>query len=72
MERAAAYDEYVQNCFGAPYIVGQHWFEYVDQPLGGRDLFRAYRVAATRLATLRAATASVSIVETANSIAFTQ
>ncbi|MGB5546929.1 MAG: hypothetical protein WBM74_10190 [Polyangiales bacterium] len=35
-ERAAAYDGYVQNCFDAPYIVGQHWFEYVDQPLGGR------------------------------------
>ena len=33
---AAAYDEYVQNCFDAPYIVGQHWFEYVDQPVGGR------------------------------------
>jgi hypothetical protein len=36
VERAAAYDEYVQNCFDAPYIVGQHWFEYVDQPVGGR------------------------------------
>lgn len=35
-ERAAAYDRYVQNCFDAPYIVGQHWFEYVDQPVGGR------------------------------------
>lgn len=36
VERAGAYDEYVQNCFDAPYIVGQHWFEYVDQPVGGR------------------------------------
>jgi hypothetical protein len=36
-ERAAAYDAYVQNCFDAPYIVGQHWFEYVDQPVGGRS-----------------------------------
>jgi len=36
VERAAAYDEYVQSCFDAPYIVGQHWFEYVDQPIGGR------------------------------------
>jgi hypothetical protein len=36
VERAAAYDEYVQRCFDAPYIVGQHWFEYVDQPVGGR------------------------------------
>jgi hypothetical protein len=36
IERAAAYDEYVQNCFDAPYIVGHHWFEYVDQPVGGR------------------------------------
>ena len=35
-ERAAAYDEYVQNCFDAPYFVGHHWFEYVDQPVGGR------------------------------------
>jgi hypothetical protein len=36
VERAAAYDEYVQKCFDAPYIVGHHWFEYVDQPVGGR------------------------------------
>ncbi|MFZ1865625.1 MAG: hypothetical protein WAU39_15485 [Polyangiales bacterium] len=36
VERAAAYDDYVQNCFAAPYIVGHHWFEYVDQPVGGR------------------------------------
>lgn len=36
VERAEAYDEYVQNCFNAPYIVGHHWFEYVDQPVGGR------------------------------------
>ncbi len=35
-ERAAAYDEYVRSCFDAPYIVGHHWFEYVDQPVGGR------------------------------------
>jgi agarase len=35
-ERAAAYDEYVQKCFDAPYFVGHHWFEYVDQPVGGR------------------------------------
>jgi hypothetical protein len=34
--RAAAYDRYVRNCFEAPYIVGHHWFEYVDQPVGGR------------------------------------
>jgi hypothetical protein len=36
-ERAAAYDQYVQSCFDAPYVVGQHWFEYVDQPVGGRS-----------------------------------
>jgi hypothetical protein len=36
IERAAAYDQYVQSCFAAPYIVGHHWFEYVDQPVGGR------------------------------------
>jgi len=35
-ERAAAYDEYVRNCFDARYMVGQHWFEHVDQPVGGR------------------------------------
>jgi hypothetical protein len=35
-ERAAAYDQYVQSCFDAPYVVGQHWFEHVDQPVGGR------------------------------------
>ena len=50
----------------------ENWLrKYVSRRVAA-TLFCPYRVAATRLATLRAATASVSIVETANSIAFTQ
>jgi len=36
VERAAAYDEYVQNCFGAPHVMGHHGFECVDERVGGR------------------------------------
>ena len=34
--RAAAADAYLQGLYAAPWIVGDHWFEYVDEPAGGR------------------------------------
>lgn len=36
-ERAEAMRTYVQRCYDAPYIVGHHWFEYYDDPPGGRS-----------------------------------
>ncbi len=36
-ERAEAYRRYAENCFDSPYIVGHHWFEYFDDPPGGRS-----------------------------------
>ncbi len=35
-ERAIAMRDYVQRCYDAPYVVGHHWFEYYDDPPGGR------------------------------------
>ena len=35
-ERADAYEDYAQSCFDAPYVVGHHWFEHMDDPAGGR------------------------------------
>ncbi|MGZ6910349.1 MAG: hypothetical protein ACXVJS_02280 [Acidimicrobiia bacterium] len=34
--RAAAADEYLARRYASPWIVGDHWFEYVDEPVGGR------------------------------------
>ena len=34
--RAAAADSYLQRLYSAPWMVGDHWFEYVDEPAGGR------------------------------------
>ena len=34
--RAAAFSAYVRGLYSAPWIVGDHWFEYVDEPAGGR------------------------------------
>jgi agarase len=34
--RAAAADTYLRSLYAAPWIVGDHWFEYVDEPAGGR------------------------------------
>ncbi len=36
-ERAEAYRRYAENCFASSYIVGHHWFEYFDDPPGGRS-----------------------------------
>ena len=35
-ERADAFEAYVEECYRHPWIVGHHWFEWVDQPAGGR------------------------------------
>lgn len=35
-ERAGAYDGYMRHLLERPYIVGAHWFEYVDEPATGR------------------------------------
>lgn len=35
-ERAECYTNYVTDALGAPWCVGAHWFQYVDQPLTGR------------------------------------
>jgi len=34
--RADAYAAYVEALHGAPWVVGDFWFEYVDEPAGGR------------------------------------
>ncbi len=34
--RANAYKNYVSGLYKSPYIVGDFWFEYVDEPSGGR------------------------------------
>jgi agarase len=35
-DRADAYAAYTQSSFAAPYVVGTHWFEFTDEPAGGR------------------------------------
>ncbi len=35
-ERAAQYRQYVTSLFARDYVVGDDWFEYVDEPQGGR------------------------------------
>jgi hypothetical protein len=36
-ERAVAYDDYIAPLYeDAPWVVGDEWFEYVDEPQGGR------------------------------------
>ncbi len=37
-ERADHYRRYVSHLLQEPYIVGMHWFQYVDQPPAGRYL----------------------------------
>jgi len=36
VERAAAYDAYMQRVLERPYMVGAHWFKYADEPAQGR------------------------------------
>lgn len=35
-ERADAHAQFVRQLYESPWVVGDHWFEYVDQPPGGR------------------------------------
>lgn len=35
-DRADAYEKYAKSSYAASYVVGQHWFELVDEPKGGR------------------------------------
>jgi len=35
-DRAAAWEAYTRQCFAKPYIIGQHWFQWTDEPAGGR------------------------------------
>ncbi len=35
-ERADLFEQYVERCYAAPHIIGHHWFEYYDEPKGGR------------------------------------
>ena len=36
-QRAAAYESFVTTMYSAPWVVGDTWFEYVDEPSGGRS-----------------------------------
>jgi hypothetical protein len=35
-ERADGFEAYIKECYRRPWIVGHHWFEWGDQPAGGR------------------------------------
>jgi hypothetical protein len=35
-DRADAFAGYVEHLYATPWVVGDHWFEYVDEPAGGR------------------------------------
>ncbi len=35
-ERGVAYSYYVENAATLPYVIGQHWFQWVDEPVSGR------------------------------------
>lgn len=35
-ERADRYESYMDRVLARPYLVGAHWFEYVDEPAEGR------------------------------------
>lgn len=34
--QAAAYRQYTDEVLGMPFVIGQHWFQWVDQPIQGR------------------------------------
>jgi hypothetical protein len=40
-ERGLAYRNYVENVASLPYVIGQEWFSYLDQPVTGR-FFEGY------------------------------
>lgn len=35
-DRARMYTEYMQSVLNKPYMVGAHWFQYIDEPITGR------------------------------------
>jgi len=35
-DRAAAYETFITTMYASPWVVGDAWFEYVDEPAGGR------------------------------------
>ena len=37
-DRADGYERYVEGALDLPFVVGLHWFQYVDQPILGRSL----------------------------------
>lgn len=37
-DRARKYTAYMQSVLSKPYMVGAHWFQYVDEPITGRAL----------------------------------
>ncbi|MCL2624766.1 MAG: hypothetical protein FWD31_13975, partial [Planctomycetaceae bacterium] len=42
--RAAAYERYVKSALNNPYIVGTHWFQYMDQATTGRGDGENYQI----------------------------
>jgi hypothetical protein len=43
-ERAAAYRYYVEQCAAHPALVGTHWFQWLDQPVTGRNDGENYNI----------------------------
>ncbi|WP_353827728.1 beta-galactosidase [Agromyces sp. SYSU T0242] len=37
-ERGTMYAEYMESVIDNPYMVGAHWFQYVDSPISGRQI----------------------------------
>ena len=37
-DRARLYQEYMHSVIDNPYLVGAHWFQYIDSPITGRAL----------------------------------
>lgn len=43
-ERAAGYRYYVEQCAAHPAVVGTHWFQWLDQPVTGRNDGENYNI----------------------------
>jgi hypothetical protein len=43
-DRADKYTDYVRSALRNPYIVGTHWFQYIDQPTTGRGDGENYQI----------------------------
>jgi len=44
VQRAVAYQYYVEQCAAHPTLVGTHWFQYLDQPATGRNDGENYNI----------------------------